>query len=152
MLIVLEGCDGTGKSTIAKVLNRILPDSQIVHCTVDTPNDYRFFYNLISFGMSQNIILDRGMYGQFVYQDKEDRKLSNKQLTSLEMEMLRSNAVVIHVTAEERAIVERLNSRSEKTTLPIRTIMDKFDEVFSKSILPVVKLDTTNGLSLKGVL
>lgn len=149
MLIVLEGCDGTGKSTIAKFLSLVLPESQIVHCTVHTPNDFNFFSNLISIGRHQNIILDRGMYGQFVYQKKEERKLSNKQLTQLEMHMLQTNASVIHVTAKEDTIVQRLYDRSEVTAIPVRTIMERFDEVFSKSILPVVKLDTTNGLGLE---
>ena len=40
MLFVLEGCDGSGKTTVAKHLKNILPAAEIVHCTTDTPNDY----------------------------------------------------------------------------------------------------------------
>lgn len=42
MLIILEGADGVGKSTIAKRLARIL-NARIIHCTKDTRTTLRIF-------------------------------------------------------------------------------------------------------------
>ena len=74
MLIVLEGVDGVGKSTIARKLARIL-NARIIHCTKDTPNDYRYFHRILDAATSENVIDDRFCYGQFVYQAPEARYL-----------------------------------------------------------------------------
>ena len=66
MLIVLEGCDGSGKTTVARNLQNILPDAEIIHCTRETPNDYSFFWHLIQASKDRHIIADRFCYGQFV--------------------------------------------------------------------------------------
>ena len=60
MLIVLEGVDGVGKSTIARKLARIL-NARIIHCTKDTPNDYRYFHHILDaatnrLGCDRNIV------------------------------------------------------------------------------------------------
>ena len=56
MLIVLEGCDGTGKSSIAKLIQAVIPDAEVIHCTAETPNDFKFFSKLIDIGQYRNII------------------------------------------------------------------------------------------------
>lgn len=86
--IILCGIDGAGKSTIAKMISDRNPDMhyEIVHCTRHTPNTYKYFREL--FLSEKNIIFDRGPYGQFVYQTREEREerdqLTVKQLLILE--------------------------------------------------------------------
>lgn len=150
MLIVLEGCDGTGKSSIAKLIQAVMPGAEIIHCTAETPNDFKFFSKLINIGQYRNIILDRGMYGQFVYQSPEDRKLSHKQLRSLEMHMLSTGAKVVHVTAMKQTVEDRLNSRSEVPMHTVNVLLSRFDDLFEKSLMPVVTVDTTNGIEIGG--
>ena len=150
MLIVLEGCDGTGKSSIAKLIQAVMPGAEIVHCTAETPNDFKFFSKLIDIGQCRNIILDRGMYGQFVYQSPEDRKLSNKQLRALEMRMLSTGAKVVHVTAMKQTVEDRLNNRSEVPMHTVSVLLSRFDDLFEKSLMPVITVDTTNGLEIGG--
>lgn len=146
MLIMLEGCDATGKTTIANMLQLVMPDAQVVHCTADTPNDFEFFDTLIDIGQSRNVILDRGMYGQFVYQDWNERNLSMAQLTKLELRMLETGAKLLYICASKSKIEERLKLRGEETSLAVEEILQRFDEVLKESILPVYYIETTNGL------
>ena len=150
MLIVLEGCDGTGKTSIAKLIQAVMLDAEIIHCTADTPNDFKFFSKLIDIGQYRNIILDRGMYGQFVYQSPEDRKLSHKQLRALELNMIRTGAKVVHVTAMKQTVEDRLNSRSEVPMHTVSVLLSRFDDLFEKSLMPVITVDTTNGIEIGG--
>lgn len=146
MLIMLEGCDATGKTTIANMLQLVMPDAQVVHCTADTPNDFEFFDTLINIGQSRNVILDRGMYGQFVYQNWNERNLSMAQLTKLELRMLETGAKLLYICASKSKIEERLKLRGEETPLAVEEILQRFNEVLKESILPVYYIETTNGL------
>lgn len=133
MLIVLEGCDGVGKTTIARNLAQLM-DARIVHCTASTPNDYKFFKSIIDASKYQNIIADRFCYGQFVYQSEEERHLTRAELTQLELDMIDAGAKVIHVHAPVDEVKSRLRYRNEKTDLPVEEIMDKFIYLFEASL------------------
>lgn len=133
MLIVLEGCDGVGKSTIARNLSQLM-DARIVHCTASTPNDYKFFKSIIDASKYQNIIADRFCYGQFVYQNEKERHLTHAELTQLELDMIEAGAKVIHVHAPVDEVKRRLRYRNESTAIPVEEIMDKFIAVFEASL------------------
>lgn len=133
MLIVLEGCDGVGKTTIARSLADVL-NARIVHCTASTPNDYKFFKSIIDASKYQNIIADRFCYGQFVYQKEHERPLTWVELNQLELDMMDAGAKVIHVTAPVDEVKRRLRCRGEKTDLPVEDIMDRFIGLFSDSL------------------
>lgn len=135
MLIVLEGCDGSGKTTIANNLKAILPDAEIIHCTTETPNDFEFFHSLILASRHRDIIADRFCYGQFVYQSPEERHLTPAELVALEVEMLAANAKVLHVTAPVCTIKKRLLYRGEETTLPVGDITYKYCELFEHTLI-----------------
>lgn len=167
MLVVLEGCDGTGKTTLAEDLAKIM-DAEIIHCSQCTPNDYTFFHNIIEASKSMNIIADRFCYGQFVYQDEEKRPLAIKSkgthsvvigndvyefdngvpaikmLHLLETEMLAAGSKVIHVTAPVEEIKDRLETRNEIliNNFTVEEVMNRFHSIFKMSILPVIKYDT----------
>lgn len=133
MLIVLEGCDGVGKSTLARSLAKVL-DARIVHCTRTTPNDYKFFKNIIDASKNQNIIADRFCYGQFVYQKPKERHLTWEQLSQLELDMIEAGAKVIYVKASEREVLKRLRLRGERTSIPVGEIMDRFEALFEDAV------------------
>ena len=135
MLFVLEGCDGSGKTTVARHLKNMLPNAEIVHCTTDTPNDYDFFMGLLYASRERHIIADRFCYGQFVYQTPEERHLTDKQLADLETHMLAHGVKVIHVAASVDEIENRLAFRGEKTTLPVTEICDRYLDLFENKSL-----------------
>ena len=135
MLIVLEGCDGSGKTTIANNLKAIMPNAEIVHCTTETPNDFEFFKALILASRNRDIIADRFCYGQFVYQAPEERKLTKAELLALEVSMIEVGAKVIHVTAPVDTIKERLSWRNEETMRAVEWITDKYCELFETTFI-----------------
>ena len=136
MLIILEGADGAGKSTIAKRLARIL-NARIIHCTKDTPNDLAYFRSILYASEEQHIIADRFCYGQFVYQSEEERKLTQDELYRLEADMLNMGAKVVYVTASEKTIETRLNNRNEIPMYPVKELLERFDTVMKQSTLQI---------------
>ena len=150
MLVVLEGCDGSGKTTLARSLSKVL-DAEIIHCTSRTPNDKKFFEDIIKASKKKNIIADRFCYGQFVYQDKKDRPLGGyKELNNLEAKLLAAGAKVLYVGAPVEEIEERLAARGEKLIngLKVDEVLFKFDELFTlHSILGdnVIRWNTGGG-------
>ena len=135
MLIVLEGCDGSGKTTIANNLKAIMPDAEIIHCTTETPNDFDFFSSIIEASKERNIIADRFCYGQFVYQDPSERKLIPQQLIALEVEMLSAGAKVLHVTAPVNTINRRLSWRHETPMHRVEEICDRYINLFERTLI-----------------
>ena len=133
MLIVLEGCDGSGKTTIANNLKAILPDAEIIHCTTETPNTFDFFRAIIFASKERDIIADRFCYGQFVYQTEEERHLTEEQLYALEIGMLAAGAKVIHVTAPVTTIAKRLSWRKEDC--PVSEITSKYCDLFERTFI-----------------
>lgn len=142
MLIVLEGCDGSGKTTIANKLAKML-GAEIIHCTTDTPNTVWFFRDIIELAQTQNIIADRFCYGQFVYQNPEERQLNEQDLYHLELTMMNIGARVIYVDAPTATIKDRLANRNETTSKPIDTIKKEYGKIWNKSILPITTMYST---------
>ena len=63
MKIVLEGCDGTGKTTLAKILaDRYKLD--ICHCTQKDAADYNFYRQTLR---KEDVIWDRHTIGELIY-------------------------------------------------------------------------------------
>lgn len=142
MLIVLEGCDGTGKTTLAHNLSKIL-GAEIIHCTTDTPNTVWFFRDIIEMAQTRNIIADRFCYGQFVYQSEDKRQLTKHDLYNLELAMLNTGARVVYVDCDEQVLNARLAARNEVPMKPIRQLKDGYLKVFSDSLLKIAVVDTT---------
>ena len=137
MLIVLEGCDGAGKSTLAKKLAAMI-DATVIHCTASTPNNKEFFEKIVRVSKKKNIIADRFCYGQFVYQEPKDRPLGSlEDLHNLEIKMIKAGAKVIFVTAPNGILERRLASRGETpiNNLSTAEIEIKFRELLSKESL-----------------
>ena len=63
MKIILEGADGTGKSTLAKILaDKYHLD--ICHCTQTDPSDYEFYKQT---ARKDNVVWDRHTIGELIY-------------------------------------------------------------------------------------
>lgn len=157
MLVILEGCDGAGKTALANLLKPIL-GAEIVHCTTQTPNTFEFFDALVYSAREKNIIVDRFCYSQFVYQEETDRPMAlykpndcwgNKDryvedsweaLSRLEMNMLQAVVKLIYVTADAETIFERLRERGE--TANVCDILQGYEDLWERTLIQPIRYVT----------
>lgn len=111
MKIMLEGCDGTGKTTLAKMLaDRYQLD--ICHCTANDPADFEFYKQT---ARKENVIWDRHTIGELIYPNVFGRE---PQITPEDARLVLAHArenggKVFVLTADDEVIEQRLKSRKE---------------------------------------
>lgn len=144
MMIVLEGVDGAGKTTLANLLSKTL-NAGIIHATRETPNDWAWFSEIMDLARDRNIIMDRAFWGQFVYQNPDERKLSQEQLHELEHRLHQEGGHLIYVTAEEEDIRSRLGARQEELALPLGVLKARYAVRIDRADCPVITYNTSTG-------
>lgn len=148
MLIVLEGCDGSGKSTLVDLLKSIARDPEdieVIHATRETPNDIEWFSKIMDDAKTRNIIMDRAFWGQFVYQKPNERKLGFNDLSNLERRLAEEGGKLIYVYSPERVIARRLRLRNETPSLPIRSLLRRYKTMCEYAKCPVIFYNSHNG-------
>lgn len=147
MLIVLEGCDGSGKSSLAELLASLCYDHgivEVIHATRETPNDMEWFTSIMDRAKDRTIIMDRAFWGQFVYQKPNERKLSFNDLSILERR-LAEEGKLIYVYSPERVITRRLRNRNEIPSLPVKSLLRKYKTMCKFARCPVIWYNSHNG-------
>ena len=148
MLIVLEGCDGSGKSTLVDLLKNLTinPDEvEVIHATRETPNDMDWFMSIMDRAKTHDIIMDRAFWGQFVYQKPNERKLGFTDLSKLERRLADEGGKLIYVYSPERVINRRLRSRNEIPSLPVKSLLRKYKTMCKFARCPVIWYNSHNG-------
>ena len=148
MLIVLEGCDGSGKSTLVDLLKNLAHDPEeveVIHATRETPNDLEWFMSIMNRAKNHNIIMDRAFWGQFVYQKPNERKLGFNDLSELERQLADNGGKLIYVYSPERVITRRLRNRNEAPSLPVNTILRKYKTMCKYARCPVIWYNSHTG-------
>jgi len=135
--IIVEGVDGAGKTTY---INNIIKNSgekwDVIHCTRHTPNTYEYFSGILH--SPDNIILDRGMFGQFVYQTADERRERN-QLNMKRLQMLcewmnESHVRIVYVYADPEVCLYNCKKDSEDSYYTVEYIKEldsRFRHLFS---------------------
>lgn len=148
MLIVLEGCDGSGKSTLVDLLKSLSyePENvEVIHATRETPNDMEWFMSIMDQAKDRNIIMDRAFWGQFVYQNPNERKLSFNDLSKLERRLADEGGKLIYVYSPERVITRRLRNRNEIPSLPVKSLLRKYKTMCKFAHCPVIWYNSHSG-------
>lgn len=107
--IIIEGCDGTGKSTLARLYaNEYGLD--YCHCTSTDPTDYSFYKNTIR---KDNTVWDRHTIGELIYPKIFNRQ---QQISTEDARLVLAygrnvGAKIFVLTADLDAIKERLEKR-----------------------------------------
>lgn len=144
MMIVLEGIDGVGKTTLANLLSKTY-NAGIIHATRETPNNWAWFNELMDLAKDHNIIMDRSFWGQFAYQEPEDRKLTWEQLHELEHRLHQEGGRLIYVTADPKDIASRLGARAETLSVPLDTLQVRYLALCNMAACPVIIYNTSTG-------
>lgn len=144
MMIVLEGIDGVGKTTLANLLSKTY-NAGIIHATRETPNDWAWFNELMDLAKDRNLIMDRAFWGQFVYQDPEERKLTWEQLHELEHRLEQEDGRLIYVTADSADILTRLGARAETLSRPLDELKSRYEATILLAECQVIIYNTSTG-------
>lgn len=107
MNIIIEGCDGTGKSTLAKYLCETLG---LHYWHESEPRTLAEYQQMLSSG---GVCFDRFCFGQFVYNLLEDRKMTEEELATLVASFPQTHTLLIYVDAPTEVIVNRMIARGE---------------------------------------
>lgn len=108
MNIIIEGCDGTGKSTIAKHISERL---EMFYWHESQPRTFDQYCHMLRAG---NFVYDRFCFGQFVYNAPEERKMSFEELQELVTEVFpETDTILLYVDAKTGTIIDRLIARGE---------------------------------------
>ncbi len=128
--IIIEGIDGTGKTTLAKKLIKEFPNHEYIHETNKTvySDEYIKKYYL----SNKKIIFDRSIIGEVVWPKIFNRKA---QLSALQLQTIFSRmkkTVVIRLTRHLRDIKKTYIERCDKIdTFEILRARLEYDMVFS---------------------
>lgn len=121
MRIVLEGVDGVGKTTLAKIL-AYKYNLDICHCTQYDASDYNFYKQTLR---KENVIWDRHTIGELIYPTIFNRK---QQVSIEEVEDILNfakleNIKVFVLTTDMDKIKDRLSKRGNEN----KHILDNLD-------------------------
>lgn len=120
MNIVIEGCDGTGKSTLAKFLAERFG---LYYWHESAPRSFDEYCQMLKSG---GVVFDRFCYGQFVYNEPQDRKMNEQALHKLVTEVFpETGTLLLYIDCSTDEIIKRLIDRGEGDS-SVRCDMEKW--------------------------
>ena len=135
--IIIEGCDGTGKTTLCKKLAERY-GWDIVHVTSKDPNDFDFYRQTMR---KTNVVFDRHFIGEMIYPQIYNRKgnLDRHDLEYFIHQSYKEKCPVIVLTTDLEEIHRRLSVRGEEKFVAekIETINKQFLSIALKYGLQV---------------
>ncbi len=161
MLIILEGVDGTYKSTVGRFLSsysqkelykgppiRVYQGSSFESAQSNNKDLLKYYLDLISGGPS--MILDRFIYSNLVYADqfKDYSILDPDQVKAIETicDTLYEEVILVYLYAEEKIIAERLADRGDDyiKKKDIGGLLKRYDRVIEDAgIRHNIRIDTS---------
>ena len=115
MRIILEGCDGSGKSTFAELL------ASKYHCDIlhmTRWSDKRFYTYIEKMSMTDNIIFDRCFISEYIY-SKIFNRSTEVDDTSIEILLTCAKNLdceIFILTCDNDELMKRLSDRNNETS------------------------------------
>lgn len=112
MKIILEGCDGTGKTTLAKILAEKY-GLDICHCTQHDAADYGFYRQTLR---KENVIWDRHTIGELIYPEVFGRKpqIGTEDARIITWKAKEEGVKIIVLTADLKTLIRRVAERGDE--------------------------------------
>ena len=141
MIIILEGCSKTGKTTLAKHIETL--GFKYIKCSAPKKcGPYNEYTNILK-KIDGDTVIDRFHIGELVfgplYRKKSD--LSDEQFKEIEKQLREKNAILVYCYDNENNIAKRFISedeRFEKTNL-IKKQLELYKDAIKRSDLPVYR-------------
>lgn len=149
MIIILEGPDGGGKSTLAAQLSRQTkyPIARYSYPKTAEEKEQMMQMYVQAIKEAKNVIFDRSWYSELVYGPvmRNGHVLSYPQMYALEEMLAKKGAVLIYCTASPEVLWRRCMARGEDYVTDQETfigICKAYDELMSvPHHIPVVKYE-----------
>ena len=142
MKIILEGVDGSGKTTLAKILaNKYGLD--VCHCTQHDPGDYDFYRQTIR---KEDVVWDRHTIGELIYPEifSRKQKISIEDARLVQASARAEGAKILILTCDHDILKKRLLDRGTEDNRIVQNceyIDNKFRFYAEQFNIPVI--DTT---------
>lgn len=150
MIIIIEGPDGAGKTTLANQLSR-QTKYDIVHRSqpkTDDEKKHMMSEYVAAIKSSKNTILDRCWYSEMVYGPimRDASVISYPEMYKLEKLLAKAGAIVIYATAPKAALWQRCQKRGEDYITSHATfcqICDAYEQLMTDvpHYIPVLKYE-----------
>ena len=135
MKIIIEGCDGSGKTTLANKLAKVF-NCEIEHDS--TPCDFKNYSTRLQDG--KNTIYDRFFLGQFVYNKENERLLTHTELTQLKTLCIKLDVLMIYVDIKDETLLKRLKNRSSEEKEKDRKMMEHLNVDTLEAFIKLTKM------------
>lgn len=148
MKIILEGCEGVGKTTFAQKLI-IKYDLDYVHITNKDPNDYQFYKQTMR---KEDVIYDRHLLGEMIYPKIYNRKgnLNTRQLKKLLKFARKEKVHILILTTDLEIVQQRVAMRNKyKPDFIINALPKIHKEFFELGIKYGIYLVDTSKMSFE---
>lgn len=154
MIIILEGENKTGKTTLAKYISDCY-DFDVIKCSQPKGDPYVEYMKILKSieKSGRNTVIDRFVYGEFVYGPlyRGKSSLTKTQLRNIELKALSLNAHLIYCHDTPANIEARFEAEGEEFAKPqlIKKTLELFDGVIHDAILPKTyhQMQTKNDLT-----
>lgn len=157
MLIIIEGPDGAGKTTLAKQLEEHLAFGVLLHRGPPERHplyEYEtslYFYERYRPGKDAHVVCDRWHLGEVVYPQALSRKslLNPASLWHIEMFLESRGAFLVHLTDETALLQDRIARRGDNLITPdqVGELRVAYTAAVQRSRLPKVQLYTSHDLT-----
>ena len=147
MIIILEGPDGAGKTTLATQLS-LMTKYKVVHYSYPKNQEEadRMYINYISdLKKAGNIIIDRCWYSDMTYGPvmRGGATITYPEMFDLERIVARKGGMIIYCTDSKAALWQRVSRRGDdyvKSKEQFDAIWDNYEKLFScPHMIPVMR-------------
>ena len=139
MIIVLEGSDKVGKSTLGRYLAEKY-SAELVHFSAPKGDPYKEYMDFLDQAdPSKNYVLDRFHVGELVYGElyRGKSKISLDQLWYLDLRLMSHQCILVHCSTDPETVKRKFVEDGEESSKieDVEAILSKFKEKVNLSLL-----------------